>query len=90
MCLLLQIKRTENLALHPRYFGSDMQDVVLEQLKSKVEGKCSGRYGYCVAVVCLSLTAASCLDESTGVFPECASELAVFHPLPSVLADAIM
>lgn len=44
------IERKDTLALHPKYFGKNVEKEILEQLKLKVEGKCSGRFGYTIVV----------------------------------------
>ena len=46
-----QIEREEVLALHPKYFGKSILDNIKDQLAEKLEGKCTGRYGYTIMVL---------------------------------------
>lgn len=41
------------LALPPKYFGKKIEKHVLAQLRAKVEGKCSGRFGFTIVVTSL-------------------------------------
>ncbi|CAG8603135.1 9299_t:CDS:10 [Paraglomus brasilianum] len=42
---------TKTLNLHPSYFGPDMHENLKNRLYVDVEGTCTGRYGYIIAVV---------------------------------------
>jgi len=60
------IEREEILALPPKYFGKKVDKEVLNQLRAKVEGKCSGRYGFTIVVTNLAHVGAGRLHEDTG------------------------
>ena len=45
-----QIEMKKELILYPRYFGPNIQDLLVEKLIQTVEGSCSGRYGFVVGV----------------------------------------
>ena len=47
------IERKDTLALAPKYFGRNVNDKIYEQLKLKVQGKCTGQYGYTILVTSL-------------------------------------
>lgn len=36
--------------LHPRYFGPQLMDTVKQKLFTEVEGTCTGKYGFVIAV----------------------------------------
>ena len=38
------------ILLHPKYFGPDIKEVMRKKLYSEVEGSCSGKYGFVIAV----------------------------------------
>lgn len=38
------------ILLHPKYFGPNIKEVMKKKLYSEVEGSCSGKYGFVVAV----------------------------------------
>lgn len=54
------------MALHPRYFTKDVKQRILKELRNKVEGKCTGRFGYTILVKQLFEVGAGKLDEGTG------------------------
>jgi DNA-directed RNA polymerase II subunit RPB7 len=63
---LLQMDGEEDLALPPKSFGRDIGDKILSELKQKVEGKCSGKYGYIILVTHVKGYDKGVLDEDTG------------------------
>lgn len=48
---LVQKKLTKTLPLHPSYFTPQLKDYLVHLLTTSVEGSCSGRLGYIIAVV---------------------------------------
>lgn len=38
------------ICLHPRYFGPNLMETVKQKLFSEVEGICTGKYGFVIAV----------------------------------------
>ena len=57
---------THILHLHPRYFGSELKQVVEKKLREEVEGTCSGRFGYIIVVVAITDPGAGVLVPTTG------------------------
>jgi hypothetical protein len=39
-----------NLQLHPRHFGANLRNTLIQKLHTEVEGTCSGRYGFIIMV----------------------------------------
>jgi len=64
--MFFHIEREDTLALAPKYFGKAVKKHILSQLRKKVEGKCTGRYGYTIVVTQLQLIGKGKLDEDTG------------------------
>ena len=60
------VERKDTLALHPRHFTSSLSTLLLSQLRHKVEGKCTGRYGYTILVTQIRDVGAGTLDADTG------------------------
>lgn len=58
--------RDDDLALPPKHFGRDLKDKILAELRRKVEGQCSGKYGYTILVTHLKSYGKGCLDVDTG------------------------
>ncbi|KAJ2498553.1 DNA-directed RNA polymerase II subunit [Coemansia sp. RSA 1972] len=46
-------KLTHTITLHPSFLGPRMREFVTKRLYKDVEGTCTGRYGYIVAVVAI-------------------------------------
>jgi DNA-directed RNA polymerase II subunit RPB7 len=38
------------IQLHPKYFGQNLMETVKQRLFSEVEGNCTGKHGYVIAV----------------------------------------
>mmetsp|Transcript_18872 Transcript_18872/g.16783 ORF Transcript_18872/g.16783 Transcript_18872/m.16783 type:complete len:175 (+) Transcript_18872:71-595(+) len=60
------VTRQDTLALHPRDFGKNMQSKIFQQLRTKVEGKASGKFGYTILVTKLKDCGPGVLNEDTG------------------------
>lgn len=83
------VERRDVLSLAPRDFTSSMNAVILEQLRAKVEGKCSGRYGYTILVTTLRDIGTGVLDIDTGFAQFNVSYLAlVFRPFKNEILIA--
>lgn len=54
------------MALPPRSFTSDIEQKILHELRRKVEGKCTGRFGYTVLVRRLEAFGNALLNEDSG------------------------
>ncbi|KAI9083913.1 hypothetical protein K1719_017122 [Acacia pycnantha] len=48
--MFFHIVLERNMQLHPRYFGRNLRDNLVSKLMKDVEGTCSGRHGFVVAV----------------------------------------
>jgi len=83
------IERQESLALAPRYFGKSIEKHILEQLRRKVEGKCSGRFGFTIIVAALTKIEKGKLHEDSGFahFPVTYHAL-VFRPFKNEILPA--
>jgi DNA-directed RNA polymerase II subunit RPB7 len=60
------VLRSDTLQLEPKYFSKDIGSRVLSQLRKKVEGQLTGRYGYTVAVVKIQSTSKGRLHMDSG------------------------
>lgn len=85
------IDRDEKLQLHPQHFGKNLNKQIHRELKLKVEGKCTGRYGYTVAVLALKNIGKGQLHEDTGYahFPITYTSL-VFRPFRNEILPAVV
>lgn len=77
------------MELPPKHFGRDVEKKLLGELRAKVEGKCSGRFGYTILVLKLDEFGAARLDEDSGwaKFPVRFTSL-VFRPFMNQVLPA--
>ncbi|KAJ1727972.1 DNA-directed RNA polymerase II subunit [Coemansia biformis] len=84
-------KLSHTITLHPSFLGPRMREFVTKRLYKDVEGTCTGRYGYIVAVVAI-------LDIQTGkIIPgQGSAEFVVkysailFKPFKNEVIDAVV
>ncbi|RIB10795.1 RNA polymerase Rpb7 [Gigaspora rosea] len=87
-------KLTHTIQLHPSYFTQNYQTFLAEKLYADVEGTCTGRYGYIIAV----LDSMESLDISKGkVIPsiglaefEVKYRAVVFKPFKGEVVDGVV
>jgi len=85
------IQREDKLELPPRYFGRSLQNEIIHALRGKVEGKCSGRYGYTLAVTNLESISKGKLDDDSGYAEFHVTYLSlVFRPLKQEIIPSIV
>lgn len=48
--MFYHISLEHEIMLHPRYFGPQLMDTVKQKLFTEVEGTCTGKYGFVIAV----------------------------------------
>lgn len=83
---------THELVLHPRYFGPDLKNVIVEKLFSDVEGTCSGKYGFIIAITSiLEINSGLLLTDGEGlVLYDIKYNAIVFRPFKGQVFDAII
>ncbi|GAB5363536.1 hypothetical protein AAMO2058_000891700 [Amorphochlora amoebiformis] len=60
------LDRQDKVELPPSCFGKGIEKKISDKLKEKVEGKCTGRYGYTILVARIQKTKKGRLDVVTG------------------------
>jgi DNA-directed RNA polymerase subunit E'/Rpb7 len=60
------IEREDEVALPPRAFTRDIEKKILAELRRKVQGRCTGRFGYTILVKRLEEFGNALLNEDTG------------------------
>ncbi|RKP22493.1 hypothetical protein SYNPS1DRAFT_33589 [Syncephalis pseudoplumigaleata] len=89
MYFLKELSHT--VQLHPMYFGPRMHEYVEMRLRAEVEGSCSGRYGYVVAVLHLSKMSRGRVLPNIGLADLHARYTAVvFKPFKGEVVDGIV
>ncbi|EFN70218.1 DNA-directed RNA polymerase II subunit RPB7 [Camponotus floridanus] len=85
------ISLEHEILLHPRYFGPQLLDTVKQKLYTEVEGTCTGKYGFVVAVTTIDNIGAGIIQPGQGfvVYPVKYKAI-VFRPFKGEVLDAIV
>ncbi len=77
--------------LHPQYFGPKLLDTVKQKLFSEVEGTCTGKYGFVIAVTTIDKIGAGTILPGQGfvVYPVNYTAI-VFRPFKGEVVDAVV
>merc|ERR1712012_1010296 len=69
--MFYHISLDHEIMLHPRYFGPALMDTVKQKLFSEVEGTCTGKYGFVIAVTTIDNIGAGLIQPGQGfvVYP---------------------
>ena len=91
--MFYQLTLTKELEIPPRYFAASLQGEIDRRLRQDVEGTCSGRHGFVIAVTKLheQFKTAGLIREGVGsavfqVYYDCI----VFMPHKGEILDAIV
>ncbi|CAH0389311.1 unnamed protein product [Bemisia tabaci] len=87
----LQISLEHEILLHPRYFGPQLFDTVKAKLYSEVEGTCTGKYGFVIAVTTIDNIGAGLIQPGQGfvVYPVKYKAI-VFRPFKGEVLDGVV
>nr|CAD1831828.1 unnamed protein product [Ananas comosus var. bracteatus] len=64
--MFFHIVLERNMQLHPRHFGPHLRDKLVSKLMKDVEGTCSGRHGFVVAITGVEEIGKGLIREGTG------------------------
>ncbi|GAB4854208.1 hypothetical protein Ancab_022795 [Ancistrocladus abbreviatus] len=64
--MLFHIVLERKMQLHPRHFGARLRDKLVSKLMKDVEGTCSGRHGFVVAITGIESVGKGLIKEGTG------------------------
>ncbi|GFS39207.1 tetratricopeptide repeat (TPR)-like superfamily protein [Actinidia rufa] len=79
------------MQLHPRHFGRDLRDKLVTKLMKDVEGTCSGRHGFVVAITGIENVGKGLIRDGTGfvTFPV-KYQCVVFRPFKGEILEAVV
>ena len=79
------------IMLAPRYFGPQLMDTVKQKLFTEVEGTCTGKYGFVIAVTTIDNIGAGLIQPGQGfvVYPVKYKAI-VFRPFKHEVLDAVV
>ncbi|VDP15128.1 unnamed protein product [Soboliphyme baturini] len=80
-----------DILLHPHYFGPQLLETVKQKLFTEVEGSCSGKYGFVIAVTSIDNIGSGLIQPGRGfaLFPVKYKAI-VFRPFKGEVIDAIV
>ncbi|CAG0882392.1 unnamed protein product [Cyprideis torosa] len=89
--MFYHIALEHEILLHPRYFGPQLMDTVKQKLFTEVEGTCSGKYGFVIAVTTIDNIGAGLIQPGRGlvVYP-IKYKAIVFRPFKGEVLDAVV
>ncbi|KAL7073705.1 hypothetical protein ACQ4LE_007095 [Meloidogyne hapla] len=79
------------IQLHPKYFGQSLMETVKQKLFSEVEGTCTGKYGFVIAVTTIDTIGHGMIQPGRGfvTFPVKYKAI-VFRPFKGQVMDAVV
>lgn len=86
-----QISLEHEVLLHPRYFGPQLLETVKQKLYTEVEGTCTGKYGFVIAVTLIDNIGPGLILPGQGfvVYPVKYKAI-VFRPFKGEVLDAVV
>lgn len=91
LLLSRQISLEHEILLHPKYFGPQLMETVKQKLYTEVEGTCTGKYGFVIAVTTIDMIGSGNIQPSQGfvVYPVKYKAI-VFRPFKGEVLDAVV
>lgn len=89
--MFYHIPLEHEIQLHPRYFGPNLVQTVKQKLFSEVEGTCSGKYGFVIAVTTIDNIGNGLIQPGSGfVNYPVKYKAIVFRPFKGEVLDAVV
>lgn len=87
--LISQKEISQTLQLHPSYFTPSLKDYLVKLLNDTVEGSCSGRLGYIIAVLDVSDVGRGKIVEGGAEF-KIVYKAIVYRPFKGEVVDGVV
>ncbi|GMN24035.1 hypothetical protein TIFTF001_000379 [Ficus carica] len=89
--MFFHIVLERNMQLHPRHFGRSLRENIVSKLMKDVEGTCSGRHGFVVAITGIENIGKGLIRDGTGfvTFPV-KYQCVVFRPFKGEILEAVV
>jgi len=89
--MFFHVELKHELSLHPRYFGEGLLDRVKEKLFYDVEGTCTGKYGFVIAITSIDDIGDGVIESSTGFATyNLKFKAIVFRPFKNEVLDGVV
>lgn len=88
--MFFHLDLNHELSLHPRYFGDQLENTVKQKLYCDVEGTCTGKYGFVIAITKVDPIGDGVIQSSTGFATyQLKFTAIVFRPFKNEVLDGI-
>ncbi|PVD26001.1 hypothetical protein C0Q70_13669 [Pomacea canaliculata] len=89
--MFYHVSLEHDILLHPRYFGPNLLNIVKQKLFTEVEGTCTGKYGFVIAVTTIDNIGAGMIQPGRGfvIYPVRYKAI-VFRPFKGEVLDAVV
>lgn len=89
--MFYHIALEHEIQLHPRYFGPQLLETVKQKLFNEVEGTCTGKHGFVIAVTTIDNIGAGLIQSGSGfVTYPIKYKAIVFRPFKGEVLDAVV
>jgi len=89
--MFYHIPLEHEILLHPKYFGPALLDTVKQKLFAEVEGTCTGKHGFVIAVTSISEIGDGMIQPGRGfVLYPIKYKAIVFRPFKGEVVDAVV
>lgn len=89
--MFYHIALEHEIQLHPRYFGPQLLETVKQKLFNEVEGTCTGKYGFVIAVTTIENIGHGLIQAGSGfVTYPIKYRAIVFRPFKGEVLDALV
>ncbi|KAF9622978.1 hypothetical protein IFM89_035693 [Coptis chinensis] len=90
--MFFHIVLERNMQLHPRHFGPNLREKLVAKLMKDVEGTCSGRHGFVVAITGVDSIGKGLIRDGTGLdhVPHQKYQCVVFRPFKGEILEAVV
>lgn len=89
--MFYHLELNHELSLHPRYFGDQLVETVKQKLFCDVEGTCTGKYGFVIAITSIDNIGDGIIESSTGFATyQLKYKAIVFRPFKNEVLDGIV
>jgi DNA-directed RNA polymerase II subunit RPB7 len=89
--MFYHLQLNHELSLHPRYFGDQLLETVKQKLYCDVEGTCTGKHGFVIAITQIEDIGDGIIQSSTGFATyQLRFKAVVFRPFKNEVLDGIV
>ncbi|XP_062510507.1 DNA-directed RNA polymerase II subunit RPB7 [Corticium candelabrum] len=89
--MFYHVQLEHEIVLHPRYFGPNLLDTVKRKLFAEVEGSCTGKHGFVIAVTTIDNIGVGFVQPGQGfVKYPIKYKAIVFRPFKGEVLDAVV